>query len=192
MLCGSIGARLQSKLPRTRLPTAFRDVCVRAENPAAASARSKPRRKMIAELPARMERAHTRDKRRFLLRDGGVGNAAIDRAYHRALLPVEKANALAAFVGRDVIDVLPKRRIFLAVELPLLSAFVNRAVGARWRAKAAIDALFGDQRRHIEGRATALPKASAPFDATYPGTVRISAPVDAGKGAQGTNGANRR
>ena len=131
--------------------------------PAAVSTYSKPRWKWIVELPARMELARALDKRRFLLRDVGVRDAAIDRAHHRALLLVKKTDALAAFVGRDVIDVLPKRRMLLAVEFPLLSAFVNRVVGARRRTSTAIDALFGDQRRHLP--ATALPKASSPSDA---------------------------
>ncbi len=148
MLCGSIGARQQSKLPRMRLPTASRNARAQREKLCPASNCSKSRRKRIAEVPARMERARTRDKRRFPLRDSGVGNTAIDRAYHRALLPAEKPNALAALVGRDVIDVLPERRMLLAVELPLLSALVNRAVGARRQAKPAIDALFDNQRRH--------------------------------------------
>jgi len=149
MLCGSIGARQQSKLPRMRLPTASRNARAQRGKLGPASNCSKSRRKRIAEVPARMERARTRDKRRFPLRDGGVGNTAIDRAYHRALLTAEKPNALAALVGRDVIDVLPERRMLLAVELPLPSALVNRAVGACRQAKPAIDAVFGNQRRHL-------------------------------------------
>lgn len=184
MFCGSIGARQQSKLSRTRLPTASRNAWAQAGKPAAASARSKPRRKRFAELPARMERARTRDKRRFPLRDGEVGPTAIDRAYHRALLPAEKPNALAALVGRDVIDILPKRRMFLAVELPLLSAFVNRAVGARRHAKPAIDAIFSNQRRHDRKPGHHAPQSQRPSRGHLPGAVRISAPVETSKGGQ--------
>ncbi len=117
-------------------------------------------------MPAGMERTRTRDKGRFPLLDGGVGDATIDRAYHRALLPAKKTDALAALFRRDVIDVLPERRIFRAVGFPFLSALVNRVVRARRRAKAAIDALFGNQRRHTRNPGDRALKASASVDAT--------------------------
>jgi hypothetical protein len=58
--------------------------------------------------------------------------------------------------------------MFGAVDLPSLSALVNRVVRTRRRAKAAIDALFGNQRRHTQKPGDRAFKASASVDATYP------------------------
>src|SRR5262245_5178340 len=51
-----------------------------------------------------------------------VGDAAVDRADCRALLLVEEAHALGAFLGDDVIDVLRKRWPAIAAFLPLRAA----------------------------------------------------------------------
>ena len=129
----------------------------------------------------RMKLLRALQKRRLPLRKAGIRYTAVNRACRRALFPFEKTHALAALVGRDVIDVLAERRMLFAGESPLLSAPVNCVVGTHRHASAAIDALFRNQRRH-ENLAAALLEAGAPNDAAHPGGVRVSAPAHAGKG----------
>ena len=92
-----------------------------------------------------MELARALDKRRLLLWEVRVGNAAIDRACRGALFLVEETDAFAALVGRNVIDVLPKRRMLAAVQLPTLSALVNRVVRACRLACTTIDTRLRNQ-----------------------------------------------
>src|SRR5271166_248160 len=75
------------------------------------SALSKPRREFRAEGLVGMEHASARNQHFFSLGNVGVGDAAIDRAYCRALFLIEEADALGAFVGNDVIDVVLDRRL---------------------------------------------------------------------------------
>src|SRR5262245_6211599 len=82
------------------------------------------------------------------LRIVGIRHAAVDRADRRALLLVEKPDALRALLGDNVIDVLLEGGMALPVVLPRGPALVDRRVRALGLAGAAVDALCGDHRRH--------------------------------------------
>ena len=110
-----------------------------------------------------MQPGSARDKHRFFLRNLWVWNAAVHRAYGGALLFLEEANALGALVRHDVVNVLSKRWMLDAAQLPLLSAFIDGGVRTFARASAAVDALLGYQRRHnISLAAAAGPSATNP------------------------------
>src|SRR5271155_5472283 len=94
-----------------------------------ASALSKSRGEFGAESLLGMEHARALNQHLFGLWNVGVRDAAIDRAYRRALLLIEEADALGALVGDDVVDVVLQRGLVRAVEFPLRAAFVNRGVG---------------------------------------------------------------
>ena len=87
------------------------------------------------------------------LRNIRVGNTAVHRTNGRALLLVEEANALGAFLGSYIVDVFFDRGIGRPIEFPWRTSFVDGGVWALGFARPAVDALFGNQRRHI---ATAL------------------------------------
>src|SRR5215472_3060901 len=114
-----------------------------------ASAFSKARRKFGAERLIGMKFARSLDQHFFGLGNVWIGDAAIDRTHRRALLLIEEADALGAFVGHDIIDVFLDRRTGRAVEFPLRAAFVDRGVGTLRLARAAIDAFFRYQRPHF-------------------------------------------
>src|SRR5580700_2860712 len=113
------------------------------------SALSKPRGKFGTEGLIGMEHASAFDQHLFGLGNVWIGDAAIDRAYRRALFLVEEADALGAFVGDDVVDVFFDRRLGRAIEFPLRAALVNRGVRALRLARAAVDAFFCNQRGHF-------------------------------------------
>src|ERR1700678_3999721 len=114
-----------------------------------ASAFSKPRGEFGAEGLIGMEHARALDQHFFGLGNVRVRDAAIDRAYSRALFLVEEADAFGAFIRNDVIDVVLDCGRGRAVEFPLRAPFVNRRVGAFRLARAAGDAFFGNQRGHF-------------------------------------------
>ena len=62
-----------------------------------------------------MKLARAFEERRLLLRNVGVRDATIHRAYRGALLLVKKPYAFGTFFGRDVIDILRQRRMLFAV-----------------------------------------------------------------------------
>ena len=78
-----------------------------------------------------------------------VGDAAIDRTGGGALFMVEKADTFGAFLRSDIVDILGQRRMRLRVRLPRVAAGINRVVRASRQAGTAIDAFFGDNRRHL-------------------------------------------
>jgi len=80
------------------------------------------RRKPINEGLAGVECAGALDENVLGLGNVGIGDAAIDRANRGALLLVEEADALSAFGGNDVIDVLFERRVLFAVQFPVRAA----------------------------------------------------------------------
>src|SRR5208337_2995041 len=114
-----------------------------------ASALSKPRGVFGAEGLIGMEHASALDKDLFGLGNLGVRKAAIDRANRRALFLVEEADAFGAFVGDDIVEVVPDRGRGRAVEFPLRAAFVNRGVGAFRLARTAVNAFFCYYRSHF-------------------------------------------
>ena len=75
-----------------------------------------------------------------------VGDTAIHRAYRGALFLIEKTDALGAFVGNDVVDILLERRMMVAVQFPLGAAFINRRIRAFGFAGPAIDTFLSDYR----------------------------------------------
>src|ERR1700685_4486740 len=75
---------------------------------------SKARWVFCAEGLIGMQHARALDQHLFGLRNVWVGDAAIDRAYGRALFLVEETNALGAFVGNDIVDVVLDRRLVRA------------------------------------------------------------------------------
>src|SRR5437867_3519310 len=77
-----------------------------------------------------------------------IRDAAVDGTHGGALLLVEKADALRALLRDDVINVLLKGGLTLAVRLPRRAALVDRRVRALGLAGAAVDALGRDRRRH--------------------------------------------
>src|SRR5204863_4071186 len=79
---------------------------------------------------------------------GGVRHAAVDRAHRRALLLIEKPDALRALLGDYVIDVLMEGGMALPVVLPGGAAFVDGRVRALGLTGPAVDALGSDHRRH--------------------------------------------
>src|SRR5271155_1746967 len=103
-----------------------------------------------------MQHARTLDQHLFGLRNVGIRNAAIHRAYRGALLLIEEADALGAFVGDNIIDVFLDRGLVSAVEFPLRAAFINRGVRALRLASTAVDALFCYQRGHFPAPKPAL------------------------------------
>jgi len=78
-----------------------------------------------------------------------VGNAAVYRAYGRALFLVEEADALGALLWSNVINVFLDRGVGRPVEFPRRASLVNGCVWALGFARAAVDTLFSNQRRHI-------------------------------------------
>src|SRR5208337_1774476 len=134
---------------------------VKLEN-SLASALSKSRRKFGAEGLIGMQHASAFDQHLFGLGNVGIRDAAIDRAYRRALFLVEKADAFGALVGDDVIDVLLDRGLVGAVEFPLRAAFINRGVGALGLARTAVDAFFCNQRRHFPAPSTVADSTKRP------------------------------
>src|SRR5205814_6076571 len=92
----------------------------------------------------------------LLLRLGivGVRHAAVDRTHRRALLLIEKPDALRALLGDDVIDVLLQGGMALPLVLPGDPAFVDGRVRALGLTGPAVDALGSDHRRHGVTRAS--------------------------------------
>src|SRR5215469_1509793 len=78
-----------------------------------------------------------------------VGNAAVYRADGRALFLVKESDTLGAFLGSYIINVFLDRGIGRAVEFPRRSSLVDGRVRALGLTRAAVDALFGNQGRHI-------------------------------------------
>src|SRR6202167_2722452 len=76
---------------------------------------SKPRGEFGTEGLIRMQHARALDQHLFGLGNIWVRDAAIDRAYCRALFLVEEADALCALVGDDVVDVAFDRGLVRAV-----------------------------------------------------------------------------
>src|SRR3989442_5261900 len=97
-----------------------------------------------------MERAGALEQHRLALWQRGVGHAAVDRADLGARLLVVEADALGTLLGDDVEDVVGDRRMHRPVGcLPLDPALVDGGVRALRLAGAAVDALAGDDRRHL-------------------------------------------
>src|SRR6516225_7412675 len=78
-----------------------------------------------------------------------VGNTAVYRTNGRALFLLEEANALGAFLGSYIVNVFLDRGIARPVEFPRRASLVDGGVRALGFARAAVDALFSNQRRHI-------------------------------------------
>jgi len=89
------------------------------------------------------------DQGLFGLRIVGIGNAAINRAYRRALFLIEKPDAFGALVRSDVIRVLLDGVVEFAVEFPWSAAFVDGGVRALRFTRAAVDAFLRDECRHF-------------------------------------------
>src|SRR5262245_47918171 len=89
-----------------------------------------------------------RDQDLLGLRNFRIGNADVDRAHGRARLLIEEADALGALLRDDVEDVIRERGVLDAVLLPLDAALVDGRVRALRLARAAVDALGSDHRRH--------------------------------------------
>src|SRR5437867_12925579 len=105
-------------------------------------------RELGGEVVLGVDRARLGEE--LLLRLGivGVRHAAVDRAHRRALLLIEKPDALRALLGDDVIDVLLEGGMALPVVLPGNPAFVDGRVRALGLTGPAVDALGSDHRRH--------------------------------------------
>src|SRR6202167_5344926 len=110
---------------------------------------SKPRGEFGTEGLIGMQHARSLDQHLFGLGNVGIGVAANDRAYGRALLLIEEADALGALVGDDVVDVVLDRGLVRAVEFPLRAAFIDRGVRAFRLARTAVNAFFSYQRGHF-------------------------------------------
>src|SRR5258707_6032937 len=103
-----------------------------------ASALAKSRRVFGAEGLIGMKHASALDDHLFSLGDVRIRDAAIHRADCRTLFLIEEADALGAFVGHDIVDVVFDRGLVPPLEFPLLAAFVNRGVGALALARTAL------------------------------------------------------
>jgi hypothetical protein len=96
-----------------------------------------------------MEQAGARQQYLLGFGDIGIGNTAVNRAYRGAFFVIEKADALGAFVGCDVINIFGQRRPQLAVQFRRLATFVNCIVRASRQACAAINTFLSNHRRHF-------------------------------------------
>jgi hypothetical protein len=75
-------------------------------------------------------------------------DARIYGADGNALLIVMKSNALGALVGDDVVVLIGKSRMHLAVQFVFLTPGINRLVGALGFASATIDAFLVNKQSH--------------------------------------------
>jgi hypothetical protein len=75
-------------------------------------------------------------------------DASIHGTHRNALLLVVKAHALGALISNDVVVLLGEGRMGLAVQLVILTAGVNRFVGALGFASTTIDAFLVDGQWH--------------------------------------------
>lgn len=89
------------------------------------------------------------DQRLLGFRVVRIGNAAVNRAYCRTLLLIEKSDALRTLVWSDIIGVLAKRLVRLSVEFPLSATLVDSGVRALRLTCAAVNAFLRDQCRHF-------------------------------------------
>src|SRR5690348_1403517 len=107
------------------------------------------RRKIGGEGLLRMQFLRALDQRFLGFWIFRIGDAAVHRAYRRALFLIKEPDAFGALVGNDVIDVLHERGMSRAVQFPFGRAFVNRGVGAFGLAGTAVDALLGYYGGHL-------------------------------------------
>src|SRR5690349_1934979 len=95
-----------------------------------------------------MDRARLREQLLLGLGVVGIRHAAVDGTHGGALLLVEKAHALRALLGNDVVNVLLEGGMALPVVPPCRAALVDGGVRALRLARPAVDALRSDHRRH--------------------------------------------
>jgi hypothetical protein len=96
-----------------------------------------------------MEHAGARQQYVLSFGDTWIGNTAVNRTYRGAFFVIEKTDALGAFVGRDVINILCQWRPHLAVQFRGLATFINCIVRTSRQACAAVDAFLCNNRRHF-------------------------------------------
>jgi hypothetical protein len=96
-----------------------------------------------------MEKFRALEKHTFFFGNVLVGNTAIHRANRGALFLIEESYALRALLRNDVVDVVRDGIAgFSTRSLPFHTALIDRGVRALRFARAAVDALFRNLRRH--------------------------------------------
>lgn len=95
-----------------------------------------------------MKFASALDQHFFSLGDVWIRNAAVDRAYRRALFLIEEADALGALVRSYIVDVFLDCRVTLTVEFPLRPAFIDRGVRTFGLTRPAVYAFLCDYGGH--------------------------------------------
>src|SRR3984957_7085433 len=81
-----------------------------------------------------------------------IRNTAIYRTRGGTFLAIEEADALGAFTGDDIVNVLGERRLGHAIQFPGRSAFVNRVVRTTRQTCSAVDAFLRDNGSHGQMR----------------------------------------
>ena len=107
-----------------------------------------------------MQRAGALEQHVFGFRNVGIGDAAVDRANRRTCLMVIKSYTLSAFGGDNVIDILRDRGVGLPAQFPWDPAGVNCGVGTFGFARPAVNAIAGNDCRHLKFPASRVSKLS--------------------------------
>src|SRR5579885_156812 len=107
------------------------------------------RREVRAEGLIRMELLGALDQYFLALGNVGVGDTAIHGADRGALFLVKETDAFGAFLRNNVIDVFLQCGARLSIELPGCAAFIDGGIRALRLARAAVNAFFRNQCRHI-------------------------------------------
>jgi hypothetical protein len=95
-----------------------------------------------------MQRLGTLEQHGLAFRNIRVGNTAVDGTYRRTCFMIEKAYAFRALLRHDVENVVGNGRMLLAVVLPLHTTLIDGGIRALGLARAAVNALGSDYRRH--------------------------------------------
>src|SRR5271166_4875770 len=96
-----------------------------------------------------MQFASAREQHAFALEIGGIGDAAIYRAYRGARFMVVEADAFGALGRDDVVDVLGNRGAGGAIQFPRYSARIDRRIRTFGLTRSAVDTFTRDRRRHL-------------------------------------------
>src|SRR5213593_4389015 len=137
-------------------------------------------RELGGEVVLGVDRARLGEELPLRLGILGVRHAAVDRTHRRALLLIEKPDALRALLGDDVIDVLLQGGMALPLVLPGDPAFVDGRVRALGLTGPAVDALGSDHRRHSVSPGSGWTDYNGPPD----GETTGAGPAPAGAAAR--------
>jgi hypothetical protein len=85
----------------------------------------------------------------FRLDPVGIGHAAIDRTDRGALFTLEVPDAFGALLRDDIVEIVRKGFVFLAVQLPGNASGIDGGIRTLGFARTAIDTFLCYQRSHI-------------------------------------------